>query len=152
MLPAFRGLAAALALTGFALPTLAGPALARDVVPAEKRFWSYDGDLPSCDNAKVLSRLQDRFEQTESEYWNSKLQIVSVDQVRVNALRPWGLDHIPRNFCIGRALLNDNTYHEVSYDVAEDLGIIGMDFGVEFCVAGLDRELAYAPACKTAEP
>ena len=147
MQPAFRALAAGLAFLG-----LAGAAAARDVVPAEKRFWSYDGELPSCDNAKVLSRVQDRFEQTESEYWNSKLEIVSIDQVRVNALRPWGLDHIPRNFCIGRALLIDNTYHEVSYDIAEDQGIIGMDFGVEFCVAGLDREFSYAPACKMAEP
>ncbi len=147
MQPAFRGLAAA-----FALLALAGSASARDVVPAEKRFWSYDGDLPACDSAKVLSRVQDRFEQTESEYWNSKLEIVSFDHVRVTALRPWGLDHIPRNFCIARALMSDNSYHEVSYNIAEDQGIIGMDFGVEFCVSGLDREFAYAPACKDAEP
>ena len=100
----------------------------------------------------MLSRLQGRFAQTESEYWNSKLEILSIDQVRVNALRPWGLDHIPRNFCMGRALLNDNSYHEVSYSVIEDQGIIGMDFGVEFCVSGLDREFSYAPACKMAEP
>ena len=150
MQPAFRGLAAALALTTIALST--GPAAARDVVPAEKRFWSYDGDLPACDNPKVLGRLQDRFEQAESEYWDSKLAIVSFDQVRVTALRPWGLDHIPRNFCIARALLSDKSYHEVSYDIAEDQGMIGMDFGVEFCVAGLDREFTYAPACKQAEP
>ena len=151
MQPAFRGLATVLAL-GLACSGLAGAAAARDVVPAEKRFWSYDGDLPSCDNAKVLSRVQDRFGQAESEYCNSKLEIVSFDHVRVNALRPWGLDHIPRNFCVARALLNDQTYHEVSYDIAEDQGIIGMDFGVEFCVSGLDRELAYAPACKDARP
>ena len=147
MQPAFQGLAAALALLG-----VAGTAAARDVVPAAKRFGSYDGDLPACDNSKVLSRVQDRFGQTESEYWNSKLEIVSIDRVRVNALRPWGLDHIPRNFCVGRALLSDNSYHEVSYSVIEDQGIIGMDFGVEFCVSGLDREFSYAPACKMAEP
>lgn len=150
MQPAFRS-AAVLALA-MACSGVAGAALARDVVPAEKRFWSYDGDLPSCDNAKVLARVQDRFQQAESEYWASKLEIVSFDHVRVDGLRPWGLDHIPRNFCMARALFNDNAYREVSYDIAEDQGMIGMDFGVEFCVSGLDREFAYAPACKQAEP
>jgi hypothetical protein len=144
---AFRGLALVLALTG-----AVGTATARPVVPAEKRFWSYSGDIPACANPDVLSRIQDRFQQAESEYWNSTLQIVSYDRVKVSALRPWGLDHIPRNFCEARALLNDNTYHEVSYDVAEGLGMIGMDEGVEFCIAGLDREFAYAPNCKMARP
>ncbi len=144
---AFQGLVVALALMG-----VMDAAAARTVVPAEKRFWSYDGQVPACDNPDVLSRITDRFGQAEGEYWSSKLEIVSFDHVRVDALRPWGLDHIPRNFCQARALLNDNSYHEVSYNVAEDLGMIGMDFGVEFCVVGLDREFAYAPACKEARP
>ncbi|UDL94653.1 hypothetical protein LGH83_19545 [Lichenihabitans sp. PAMC28606] len=129
-----------------------GTAIARPVVPAEKRFWSYDGKIPACDNPDVLSRLSDRFHDSESEYWNSSLQIVSYDQVKVSALRPWGLDHIPRNFCEGRAILNDKTVHEVYFSVAEDLGLIGMDFGVEFCLTGLDREYAYAPNCKMERP
>lgn len=130
----------------------AGSAMARPVLPAEKRFWSYNGEIPSCDNPDVLSRISDRFRQTESEYWNSTLEIVSYDNVKITALRPWGLDHIPRNFCQGRALLNDKTYHQITYNVAEDLGIIGMDFGVEFCLSGLDREYAYAPNCKMERP
>jgi hypothetical protein len=129
-----------------------GNAAARPVVPAEKRFWSYDGQIPACNDPDVLSRLSDRFQQTESEYWNSSLEIVSYDKVQVTAKRPWGLDHIPRNFCQGRALLNDKTVHEVYFSVAEDLGMIGMDFGVEFCVIGLDREYAYAPACRDERP
>lgn len=144
---AFQTLLAAVVLAG-----TFGSALARPVVPAEKRFWSYQGEIPACDNPDVLSRINDRFQQAESEYWNSKLEIVSFDRVKISALRPWGLDHIPRNFCEARALLNNHTYHEVSYNVAEDLGIIGSDFGVEFCVSGLDRELAYAPNCKMARP
>ena len=135
-----------------ALAATAGGALARPVVPAEKRFWDYSGDLPACNSPDVLSRMSDRFQASESEYWNSSLQIVNYDSIKVSALRPWGLDHIPRNFCQGRALLNDNTYHEVYYSVAEDLGLIGMDFGVEFCVVGLDRDYSYAPACKMARP
>ncbi len=143
----FQGLVATLLLCSAAVP-----AVARPVVPAEKRFWSFDGTVPSCDAPNVLSRMSDRFEQAEHEYWNSTLEVVTYDEVRTIALRPWGLDHIPRNFCQARALMNDHTYHTVSYSVAEDQGIIGMDFGVEFCFAGLDREYAYSPDCKMEQP
>ncbi len=143
----FQGLFATLLLT-----LAVGPVAARPVVPAEKHFWSYDGTLPACDSADVLSRMSDRFQQAESEYWNSSLQVVGYDEVKTVALRPWGLDHIPRNFCKARAMMSDHSYHTVSYSVVEDQGMIGMDFGVEFCFAGLDREFAYAPACKMEQP
>ena len=147
MAGAFRSLTLALALAG-----LAGGALARPVVPAEKRYYDFDADLPACDDPGVLDRISSRFSRKEGEYWNTSLAIVSYDRIRPVASRPWGLDHIPRNYCSARALLNDNSYHDVSYAVVEDAGIIGFDYGVEWCVTGLDRNLAYAPACQGARP
>ena len=144
---ALKGFVLALALAGFA-----GSALARPIVPAEKRFWSYSGELPPCDDPGVLSRISSRFGQKESEYWNSSLQIVNYDRIKAIGVRPWGLDHIPRTFCTARAVLNDRSAHEVSYSIAEDLGIIGFGYGVEWCLAGLDRNFAYAPDCKAARP
>ena len=40
------------------------------------------------------------------------------------------------------------------YSVRDGLGIIGADWGIEFCVHGLDRNLAYAysSACREARP
>ena len=143
----FRAVAVAAVFAG-----LAGGASARPVVPAEQRYDSYDGDLPACDDPGVLDRISSRFSRKESEYWNTSLEIVSYDQVKLLAARPYGLDHVPRNFCTARALLNDNSYHEVSYSVAEDMGIIGFGYGVEWCLQGLDRNLAYAPACQAARP
>lgn len=135
-----------------ALATVAGGASARPVVPAEKRYYDYDGQLPACDDTEVLGTISARFARKESEYWNTSLQIVSYDRVQLLAARPWGLDHIPRNFCTARALLNDQSYHEVSYSVAQDLGVIGYGTGVEWCLRGLDRDLSYAPACQLARP
>lgn len=144
---ALRGLLVVLVLAGSSFA-----AYARPVVPAENRFDSYEGELPPCDDPGVLSRITDRFGQKESEYWNSSLEIVTYDKVKSIGVRPWGLDHIPRTFCIARARLNDNSIHEVSYSIAEDLGIIGFGYGVEWCVGGLDRNYAYAPDCKMARP
>ncbi len=144
---AFRTIALAWVIAG-----VTSAALARPVVPAEKRYYDYDGDLPACDDPGVLDRIKDRFSAKESEYWNTSLEIVSYDRVKPIANRPWGLDHIPRNFCTARALLNDNSFHEVSYSVAEGQGMIGFGYGVEWCVQGLDRNLAYAPNCQLARP
>ncbi|RYC30924.1 hypothetical protein D3273_16270 [Lichenibacterium minor] len=147
----FRALAFALAAAS-ALAGAASGAQARPVVPAEKRYYDYDGDLPVCGDTGVLSTISSRFARKESEYWNTSLEIVSFDRVKLLAARPWGADHIPRNFCTARALLNDNSYHDVSYSVTQDLGIIGYGTGVEWCLLGLDRDLAYAPACQLARP
>ena len=38
------------------------------------------------------------------------------------------------------------------YSITEDAGMIGVSYGVEFCVVGLDREWSYQPACLRAKP
>jgi hypothetical protein len=48
--------------------------------------------------------------------------------------------------------VSDGRQHTVHYSIAEDAGIIGMSWGVEWCVVGLDRNWAYNPACKMARP
>jgi hypothetical protein len=48
--------------------------------------------------------------------------------------------------------LNDSKLHLVVYQIQEDLGFVGWGDNVEFCVVGLDRNLAYAPACSALRP
>src|ERR1700712_4455106 len=144
---AFKALVLAVAVAG-----LANAAAARPIYPAEKRYFSYSGELPPCDDPGVLSRISDRFAEKEGDYWSSSLQITTYDRIESIGIRAWGLDHIPRTFCVARAHLNDNSIHEVSYSIIEDLGIIGFGYGVEWCVSGLDWNYAYAPDCKMARP
>ncbi|MDQ0473706.1 hypothetical protein [Labrys wisconsinensis] len=122
----------------------------------EKNFWlsgpNYDGDLPACHDPGVADKIVSRFATKESEYWHSSLTIQLFDRQREIAYRPWGASYIPRRFCTARVMTSDGRYRRVSYAIGEDLGIIGATWGVEWCVAGLDRNLAYAPACKMAQP
>jgi hypothetical protein len=140
--------AASLAFTAVAVDAVG----ARPLIPAERRFDPYSGYLPSCDDPRVLSRIQDRFAQKESEYWNSALKIVDYDRVRETGYRSTGADYIPRRYCTARAIINDDKRREVVYWIGEDLGMIGWGFGVEWCVIGLDRNWAYGPACRAAQP
>ena len=120
----------------------------------EMNFWlsgpRYDGILPPCEAG--LGTITARFAQKEGRFWNSDLQILGFDRVRETAFRPWAHDTIPRRFCSAVALVSDGRYHPVYYSIGEDTGLIGATWGVEWCVVGLDRNWAYNPACKMAQP
>jgi hypothetical protein len=122
------------------------------VTPAEERFWPYSAQLPACDDAAVLSRITERFAQKETEFWNSQAQINGYDRIRQIGFRANGLGYIPRRYCVARAELSDMRKHEVIYAIGENLGIIGWGFGVEWCVIGFDRNLAFAPDCTVLRP
>jgi hypothetical protein len=122
------------------------------VTPAQQRYIPYSAKLPACDDPGVLSRISDRFAQKESGYWNSNLQIGGYDRIREIGLRANGLGYIPRRYCVARIESSDRRPHAVLYSIGEDLGIIGWDYGVEWCVVGLDHNLAYAPGCSAARP
>jgi hypothetical protein len=136
-----------------ALLALCGGAEAQGYsTPAELRYSPYSGALPTCDDAGVLSRISDRFQQKESEYWNSTLQIGGYDRVREIGFRANGLGYIPRRYCVARAQVSDLKPRAVIYAIGEDLGMIGWGYGVEWCVVGLDRNLAFALGCRAVRP
>jgi len=122
----------------------------------EKNFWMsgprYDRSLPSCDYPAALDRIIANFRTKEFRFWNSELRIVGVENIREVDTMPWGAQAIPRRYCSGTAVINDGARHPIYYSIAEDTGMIGMDWGVNFCVAGLDRNWAYNPACRSAQP
>lgn len=122
----------------------------------EKNFWlsgpNYDRVIPTCDYAPALDRIIGRFSIKERRFWNSELRIVGIEDIHETAVLPWAAQSIPRRFCNGTALINDGRRHPIYYSIAEDTGMIGMNWGVDFCVVGLDREWAYSPTCRAARP
>lgn len=122
----------------------------------EKNFWlsgpRYDQVLPRCDYRAALDRIIGDFQIKEARFWNSRLQIVGIENIQQTALLPWAAQSVPRRFCSGTVVINDGARHAIFYSIAEDTGIIGIDWGVNFCVVGLDRNLAYGPACRAARP
>ena len=113
---------------------------------------SYEGVLPPCDYPKALLKISERFKEKENAFWNSNLQIVGFQSIRETAYRPGAADTIPARFCSGLVYVSDGRSHTIHYSIIEDGGMIGARWGVEWCVAGLDRNWAYSPACTTALP
>ena len=110
----------------------------------------YEGILPPCEAA--LDTISLRFTQKEGRFWNSSLTILGFDRVRETAFRPWARETVPRRYCSAVAHVSDGRQRAVHYSIVEDGGMIGMTWGVESCVTGLDRNWAYNPACKMARP
>ena len=112
----------------------------------------YEGKRPPCDYRDALLRIASRFNQKEDQYWATDLRILNFEKVRETAFRPWAAQTIPRRFCSGIVEISDGTRHVINYSIAEDAGMIGASWGVEWCIVGLDRNWAYNPACKMARP
>lgn len=111
---------------------------------------NYDGNVPPCEAA--LGTISNRFEETQSRFWNSNAQILGYEHVRQTAYSPWAPGTIPRRFCTAVATVNDGRKHRVDYHIGEDTGMIGATWGVTYCVVGFDRSMAFSPACRMARP
>jgi hypothetical protein len=122
----------------------------------EMNFWMsgprYDDKVPLCNEHGPLDRIQSRFGTKESRFWNSDLEIVGFDKIHEVAWEPWPSGTIPRRYCSASVLVSNGTRHQIYYSIAEDTGMIGIGYGVEWCVVGLDRNWAYNPACRWARP
>jgi hypothetical protein len=149
-----RALSLGFALAAMLAAVSAGPAAAANIL--EENFFMtgprYDGVVPPCDSGSALSKISDRFAQKEGTFWNSTLTISGFDKVREVAFRPWAVNTIPRRFCAGIVRISDGSKHPIHYSIGEDTGLLGVTWGVEWCVVGLDRNWAYSPACKMARP
>lgn len=122
----------------------------------EKNFWlsgpRYDSNVPLCDEHGPLDKIVERFSTKEGRFWNSALTIVGFEKIREVAWEPWSSGTIPRRYCAASVLVSDGRRHEINYSIIEDGGMIGANYGVEWCVVGLDRNWAYNPSCRAARP
>jgi len=122
--------------------------------PLELNFWlsgpGYEGRVADCEAA--LPTITSQFQEKESTFWNSALEITGYARIRETAFRPWRSDNIPRRYCSAEVMLNDGKPRTVHYSIGEDTGFAGYGQGVEWCVVGLDRNWAYNPSCKAAKP
>ena len=144
----------ALALAGMIVASASGPGHSAGFF--EMNFYlsgpRYSAKVPLCTESGPLGRIQGDFHTKERRFWVSELRILDFENVREIAVRPWAADSIPRRFCAAQALVSDGIKRPVYYSIIEDGGLIGMTYGVEWCVVGLDRNWAYNPACKMAQP
>jgi hypothetical protein len=147
-------LTAAVLLT--ATMSLAWASTALSATIFEKEFWMsgprYSAKVPLCEERDPLKMIERRFSTKEGKFWNSDLKIVGIERIQEVEWQPWAPGTIPRRFCSASVLISDGVRRSMYYSITEDAGMLGVSYGVEFCVVGLDREWSYQPACRLAKP
>src|ERR1700732_347071 len=66
---------------------------------------NYEGRVKPCEAA--LGTITSQFQEKESTFWNSALQITAYGQIHETAFRPWQSDNIPRRYCSADVMLSD---------------------------------------------
>jgi hypothetical protein len=141
------------ALAAAFLATAPAHAMEDKMFPSKTHPWrKYTGNLPPCGFPKVFDRIAWHFYERETQYWESRMQIAGFQHPQEIALSPWGLEYIPRRYCKADVFTSDGVKREMFYSIGEDLGEASIGWGVEWCITGMDRNLAYAPRCKMARP
>ena len=65
----------------------------------------YDGRVKPCEAA--LGTITSQFQEKESTFWNSALQITAYGRITETAFRPWQSDNIPRRYCSADVMMSD---------------------------------------------
>lgn len=144
-----------LAVAAACAAPLAASAQSRLAPPAEQREIGWRGAVPVCDDARVLAEIAARFTRREGGFWKSPLHISGYEKIREVALRPWGASYIPRRFCTASAHLDGHgrtQRRRVDYVILDGMGPIGLGWGVQYCVSGVERHLHAAPDCRMKRP
>jgi hypothetical protein len=100
----------------------------------------------------VLLRISNRRKNKEEVFWDSDLGIQTFERIRETAYRAGPPQSIPRRYCSAVIQATDGSKRPVYYSIGENTGMVGSAYGVEWCVAGLDRNWAYGPNCRAARP
>ena len=108
----------------------------------------YADHVPDYD-ATVITRLRDAGailigKENLHEFGKGGTHMFAHGQPR----NPWDIERNPGSSSSGSGIAPAAGFSSGS--IGEDTGMIGMDFGVNFCVVGLDRNWSYGPACRAA--
>lgn len=135
-------LVAALAVTG-SLASSAAPA-------ADLIVGVYASDPGACADARVLSRISERFRHQVRNVPNlpdvAIVDFIGIGQTRYLPKREkWPIE---RRYCHAQAALSDGRSRSVWYLIEHPMGFAGVGSNVEFCVAGFDRWHVYNGNCR----
>ena len=107
---------------------------------------------PACDDPKVLKQIHARFDQTEAAYWHTGIRMAMITHVRQTAFQDWQPLIIARRYCSAMAYLTNGARYELVYWLRSEQGFAGTDWGMQYCLVGRDRDMAYAPYCRMLRP
>jgi hypothetical protein len=110
-------------------------------------FAGQNGKVAECDNAKVLSVIDSRFDHAFLN--KNEIAIDSIYKVHEHRLEEaTERSPITRRYCGAVATMSDGRERSMWYLIEDGMGLAGIGDNVEFCVSGLDPMKAYDGRCR----
>lgn len=127
--------------------------LALPVQAQEQVYFSSSAEprLPACDSPAVQSAVAGRIASADALYYAGRT-ITVIDRIAEGAYKANGISPLARRFCTGIATLSDGSRHTVHYALVEHSSFIGVSWGVDACLNGLDRWYVHDASCRTVRP
>ena len=137
-----------------AVALLASPAQAFSLV--EKILeWDASTPLPVCDAKTVVRTITKRFNRAEKSNWKRGFTIDQIGQIseRRQDLRSDEFGDpplVPARYCNATAHMSNGQTYSMHYFIEAKAGFVGVKWGAEFCVHGLDPWRVYNGRCEIA--
>lgn len=124
------------AVLGAARPAAASPAQDR---------------LPACESPAVLHAAMAHIAAADAAY-RGGVTIQSISRIEQTGYgEPLG-SLLAQRYCSGQATLSDGRSHNVYFRIAEGRGLLGLTWGVQACLPGLDKWYVYDGRCEAIRP
>lgn len=125
-----------------------GAAYAVHDQPIEDDIKPITGDLPECDNPRVLKKIYSRFRHAERNTFQHGVEIADVHDIRERFVRYEPHNLLEMRHCIAHADMTDGSHDQLLYMIQTGMGFAGMGWDVDFCIPGRDYFYAYDGQCR----
>ncbi|MEN0088408.1 MAG: hypothetical protein AAF737_08245 [Pseudomonadota bacterium] len=113
--------------------------------------------LPGCEDKRVLKKITKRFNWAERNTWHRGFEINTLGHpqqkgidTREDELSDFPL--VPVRYCEVTAQMTNGQNYSMHYIIEAKTGFVGVSWGTEFCVHGLDPWRVYDGRCRVAHP
>lgn len=107
------------------------------------------GVFPQCNSTAVEFRLRDRFNEAEEKQWQRGFQMSKLRGMHEHETGYWKDSEILRRYCNATAIFSNGQRRQVYYLLEETGGFVGKNWGLTYCVAGLDPWNNHDSNCRT---
>lgn len=113
--------------------------------------------LPGCESTKVLKKITRDFNWAERNTWNRGFEIETLghpQQKGIDARDDQFSDVplVPTRYCEVTAHMTNGQRYSMHYLIEAKMGFVGVGWGAEFCVHGLDPWNTFDGYCRAAHP
>lgn len=107
------------------------------------------GVFPQCNTPVVEAWIKERFNEAEEKQWRRGYKLTNITGMHEHRTEQWKDSDVVRRYCNATVHFT-NGYRRQVYYLLEDIGgFVGKNWGLTYCVAGLDPWNNHDAHCRT---